>query len=62
MVSLKSMNYLSSRTIQVAILMFVFNGVQSMEGLVSQNLLILINAVLTALVAYFRANPKAKFK
>jgi len=55
------MKYLKSRTIITAVLLFVYGGFANIEGVIGQEVHLLIMGVLTALIAFFRTHPIQKF-
>lgn len=50
-----------SRTFWTLVLMFAFGGLQALEGIVTPDLYILIQGLLTALATYFKLNPSQKY-
>ena len=52
---------LHSRTLWTLVFMVVTNVVGTMSGVLSPDLLVLVNTVLAALAAYFRINTSVKF-
>lgn len=55
------MKYLKSRTVIVALLSFLLGGFQAITDALPQEIFFLVEAVLTALIAYFRSHPKQQF-
>lgn len=53
-------NLLKSRTVWTFIGLFVFNGLTSVQSMVPENYVGLVNLVLSLLGIYFRAIPKAQ--
>lgn len=53
-------NLLKSRTVWTFIGLFVFNGLTSVQAMVPENYVGLVNLALSLLGIYFRASPKAQ--
>ena len=52
---------LKSRTLWLAVMSFILGGIQSIADLIPSNLFILIQSLLLAGIAYFKANPSQKY-
>lgn len=57
----KIIKILSSRTVITVVFMVVTNIVAVLPGVISSDLLALLNTVLGALAVYFRISPGVKF-
>jgi hypothetical protein len=51
---------LKSRTVWTAIVIFLFNGFQAIEGSIPSDVYMIVNGVLALAIGYFRANPQAE--
>lgn len=56
-----SMDIFKSRTFWMAVAMFILGGIQAIADVMPAEIFVLTQAVLAALVGYFRANPKVQF-
>lgn len=52
---------LYSRTVWTLVFMVVTNVVASLTGVVSEDVLVLVNTVLAALAGYFKLSPSQKY-
>jgi hypothetical protein len=50
-----------SRTVWTLVFMVVANIVASLSGVVSEDVLVLVNTVLAALATYFKLSPSQKY-
>ncbi len=55
------MTYIKSRTILTVVFMFLLGGFQAVEEVLTPEMFLLVEGVLTALVVYFRSHPKQEF-
>lgn len=58
---MKLLHILKSRTVWMFIGLFVFNGLQAIQPMVSPEYVGLINGMITLLGIIFRVSPKQKF-
>ena len=56
------MQVFKSRTIWTLVIMFLINGVNGLTGMVNNDIITIINVVLTALAGYFKLNPSQSYK
>lgn len=52
---------LKSRTVWMAILVILINGVPALQGMIPEGWLSTVNQLLAFLAAYFRITPKQQF-
>jgi hypothetical protein len=55
------MKALKSRTVWTLIITFLTNGFIAVQGDFDPNTVMVVNAILTGLAAYFKVNPSQKY-